>query len=444
MLNERKSSFRSWAPCSYSFIAALVLIWVLYVNFLPFPLKYLYVFRPNTTSFNTGVELDPEGDRLRILCGNTTWRPGMWLQCHSYAGENKTGIHGGLNNARNRLQTCVRLAIDSGSGLIIAPVATIRNSENPSEFSHTLECPDTYWDINNMALELQQHCPQLELRFCGNISGIDTIVPTEPRHYSGNVYHNGTFREMIDSTLKNASIQTLDPAHPVAVSFGDSYIAWNYTASNELLLRKSLFKILPFNSELLDFSDQILQSPQLSQGFVGVHLRGEQDWPGEFGNRDEQMDAYIAEIEHVNETRDIKIVYVSCGWQDAIGWFRAKLEQRGYTVHDKWTLSADFPEMMARLEALSFDQKAIVEYQVLVGADYWYGVLLSTMSALVAYARTVDHPEAFFPTYIQPGSTRTGQARTWDIVPALKGDNFTKLLVVNAGPRGLDIMDSFP
>jgi hypothetical protein len=230
----------------------------------------------------------------------------------------------------------------------------------------------------------------------------------------------------------------------VAVSFGDSYISWNYTASNELLLRKSLFKTLRFNSELLDFSEQILQSPQLNQGFIGVHLRGEKDWPGEFGNRDQQMDAYIAEIERVNETQDIKIVYVSCGWKDAIGWFRGKLEQRGYIVHDKWTLSADSPDMMARLDALSFDQKAIVEYQVLVGADYWYGVLLSTMSALVAYARTVDYPEDFFSRYVQPGSVRTGQSRTWDTVPALKGNNFTKLLVVNAGPRGLDIMDTFP
>jgi hypothetical protein len=296
-----------------------------------------------------------------------------------------------------------------------------------------------------MAAELQQHCPQMELRFCGNVSGIDTIVPTEPRHYSGTVYHKGTFGEMIASTLESAEIHSIDPAHPVAVSFGDAYISWNYTESNELLLRKSLFKILRFNRELLDFSEQILQSPQLSQGFIGVHLRGEKDWPGEFGNRDEQMDAYIAEIERVNESRDIKIVYVSCGWKDAIGWFRAKLELRGYTVHDKWSLTADFPAMVAKLDALNFDQMAIVEYRVLVGADYWYGVLLSTMSALVAYARTVDHPEAFFPTYIQPGSIRNvGNTRTWNIAPMLKGDNFTKLLVVNAAPRGLDLMDTFP
>jgi hypothetical protein len=248
---------------------------------------------------------------------------------------------------------------------------------------------------------------------------------------------------MIASTLEMANICTIDTAHPVAVSFGDSYIAWNYRESNELPLRKSLFKIIRFNSDLLDFSQQILQSPHLSRGFIGVHLRGEKDWPAQFGDRDQQMDAYIAEIERVNETQDMKTVYVSCGWKDDITWFRVKLEQRGYTVHDKWTLSEGSPDMMAKLESLHFDQMAIVEYRVLMAADYWYGVLHSSMSALIAFARTVDELEDFFSTYIQPGSILDGHARTWDIVPALKKNNFTKLIVVNAGPMALDILGTF-
>lgn len=47
---------------------------------------------------------------LSQLCESTAWVEGLWIQCHV------GNIVGGLNNARNRLQTCIRLAIDAGAG----------------------------------------------------------------------------------------------------------------------------------------------------------------------------------------------------------------------------------------------------------------------------------------------------------------------------------------
>jgi hypothetical protein len=56
---------------------------------------------------------------LRHLCDKTVWTEGLWLQCHNNAGPSKTSIKGGLSNIRNRLQTCVRLAISAGAGIIV-------------------------------------------------------------------------------------------------------------------------------------------------------------------------------------------------------------------------------------------------------------------------------------------------------------------------------------
>ncbi len=54
---------------------------------------------------------------LRQLCDRTVWIEGLWLQCHI------GNIVGGLNNARNRLQTCLRLAIDAGAtGMVLPPI----------------------------------------------------------------------------------------------------------------------------------------------------------------------------------------------------------------------------------------------------------------------------------------------------------------------------------
>jgi len=84
---------------------------------------------------------------------------------------------------------------------------------------------------------------------------------------------------------------------------------------------------------------------------------------------------------------------------------------------------------------------------------------MSTMSLLVAYARNVDavaaadgegegEGEDFFEKWIVEGSVRVGEDgkhRVWEgELPVLKGNAGTKLLVVNPGPRGLAIFDSFP
>jgi hypothetical protein len=44
---------------------------------------------------------------LRNLCDETNWTPGLWIHCHSTCGSRKTSVCGGLNNARNRIQTCL-------------------------------------------------------------------------------------------------------------------------------------------------------------------------------------------------------------------------------------------------------------------------------------------------------------------------------------------------
>lgn len=56
---------------------------------------------------------------LRSLCNESEWTEGLWLQCHNGVGPSKTAMSGGLSNLRNRMQTCVRLAISAGAGVIV-------------------------------------------------------------------------------------------------------------------------------------------------------------------------------------------------------------------------------------------------------------------------------------------------------------------------------------
>jgi hypothetical protein len=175
-----------------------------------------------------------------------------------------------------------------------------------------------------------------------------------------------------------------------------------------------------------------------------VHLRGEKDWPEEFGSGEDQMRLYQQEIERINdiESNNIKIIYVSSGDADVIETFREALTPLGYTVHDKWTLFAKDQDMLGKIKSLPFDQKAIVEYETLVRSKYFLGPAMSSMSSLIAYERTINEKEDIFTTHIFPGSVRDEETRwrTYPSVPAMRGDETTKLMVVNQ----FDIMDNFP
>ncbi|TVY87983.1 hypothetical protein LAWI1_G007859 [Lachnellula willkommii] len=382
---------------------------------------------------------------LLHLCKQTNWTDGLWVQCHSNCGEDSTSMCGGLNNARNRVQTCLRLAIDTGGGMII-PTATTRDEKDLVKTDDKTVCADFFWDMGYMKKALAEQCPQLQIRQCDDRAGLTKVIEPTFRTYTQAAHSNTTFRELVRYTLEqdNMTFADITPSAPAVVSFGDTYIGFNYMIAAELsTIRKALFKVLKFNQELLDLGNQILTSEELHQGaFIGVHLRGENDWPGGFGTAQTQMEAYVAEIQKIEAgvSYELKTVYVSCGDATAIQAFREMLVPLGYVVHDKWTLLATQNETLARLEALGFDQKGIVEYQVLVEARFWIGVITSSFSSLIAYARTVNDSDDFFESSIFPGSSKSGLDRGYTEPNTVKGSFNTKLMVIN----GPDIMEAFP
>jgi hypothetical protein len=397
------------------------------------------------------VDIEPTKN-LRSLCDQTSWTDGLWIQCHSNArrdSEGKRSVHGGLNNVRNRLQTCLRVAIDSGAGVIMPTVAT-RNQTQLKDLGGGAPVPaSTFWNMEYMVEALEKQCPQLQVRF--DMKGIETQMKAPRRHFREARYQNGTFGDMTLDVLREGGIElsSIKRGNPVAIAFGDTFLAWDYEKSGELsTVRKDLYRTLKYNQTLLDISSGILQAPALQKGFIGIHLRAETDWPSSFGKAKDQMRLYIEEIESLErkDSSDLRTLYVSCGSQDGIHRFRKRVTPLGYEVHDKWTLLSEDPETLARVENLMFDEKAIIEYQMLLNADFFLGPVMSSMSSLIAFSRALDSQEEFFPTYIFPGSEKDvgedgwGLRRTYEQVPMMKGDKRSRLMVVN----GEDIMSLFP
>jgi hypothetical protein len=114
----------------------------------------------------------------------------------------------------------------------------------------------------------------------------------------------------------------------------------------------------------------------------------------------------------------------------------------GFEVIDKISLlqGRENGGVLAAIESMDFDQRGIVEYETLVRSTFFLGIVMSTMSSLIAYERTVDsEKEDFFETHIFNDSWKIGINRNYPAM-AMKGNRHTRLMVVS----GADVMDSFP
>lgn len=156
---------------------------------------------------------------------------------------------------------------------------------------------DVYWSMKHMLAELRRECPQLKV--CFELKGIERRLQAPLHHYRQTHYYTGKFHEMSLNLLNESHIDITDitPNDHVAIIFGDSFLAWDYEKPLELTtIRQGLFKTLVYNQKLLDISSKILNSSQLRNGFIGMHLRAERDWPWSMGRPWDQMCLYTKEI----------------------------------------------------------------------------------------------------------------------------------------------------
>lgn len=194
---------------------------------------------------------------------------------------------------------------------------------------------------------------------------------------------------------------------------------------------KELFQAIDYNPDLLALGHRITQIPQLRSPYVGVHLRAEADWPAGWGSLEEQTQMYAAELVRLRESdrTGSSTVYVSCGNRTAVQHFRRAVAPLGFLVLDKWVaFEQDWPEGVELVETLPFDQKAVVEYVPLVEAKYFLGLRLSSMSVVIAQARTLDEPGDFFEKHVDSNvSAAESSGRTLEV----RGNENTRLLVIS-------------
>lgn len=416
----------------------------------------------------------PTLPHLRALCARTQWHANLAIHCHSRCGRTQTSFCGGINNARDRLQSCLRLAVDAGATTVVLPslaarsedrIATINPAAVQGAENQAIElCADAWFDLQALRDALAQNCPQTRLAsVCSpgdtpaRLAGASQVVAV-PWRDSGDAKYDvrpgHTLNEAVQDALllhANASSASHHDDDTVAsgtetttlVEVGDTYTAWDYYRADEhATLFKDLFQAVTFNATLRALGQRLVA--QLGdEPYMGVHLRGENDWPAEWGSLAVQTRLYADDMQALGR-RDqargrtaVTRVYVSCGNRTAIQSFRDRLEPMGYTVLDKWSLleaahgggGDDDDESLLLLAQtiaqLSFDEKAVVEYEPLVRARYFWGISFSSMSFVVATTRTLGEPGDFLETWVlAAGDEDKG-------IHEVRGNDHTRLIFVN-------------
>lgn len=202
-------------------------------------------------------QADPASSALRALCDRTPWQPNLTLHCHSRCGPSRASICGGLNNARDRLQACVRLAIDAGATTLRVPSVAARSETalwtvDPAQVPGTGEpvvlCAGAWFSVGRLRGALAESCPQLRVEeVCppeeedpavagagkgagvGVGAGVDVDVdmvdmpwrPLGGERWDARPGH--AFREAVSNA--RGVDQDGATAGPVVVRFGDPYIA---------------------------------------------------------------------------------------------------------------------------------------------------------------------------------------------------------------------------
>lgn len=385
--------------------------------------------------------------------------------------------------------------------MVIGPLMQ-RDNEDVSNSNWKQVGPETMIDVDDLQRGLKEVCPGMEVRGCSEGScdtaeAGETVVRAPGHDHRAGCFPTGKFKEMVDKAITentNGTITRNDvsPDKSVKVEFGDSFLGWNYTATQESHLKSEIYQILHFSPSLLSLGRKVQAAAKKAaegRDIVGIHFRGEGDWPSSVCNASAQIDFYSRELQRWNRYRawkwKLRDIYLSCGDQERVQMFREAMLPLGFTVHDKHSLlNSTEPwgdeSTLKEIADLNFDQKAVVEYVNLRDASRFLGILPSTLSYIVAYERTLDQSfnapldaeEAasemrlaggrgrkwqtttngkdgkekdkvgWFEKYILAGSWRgEGLSKHWPIAIEMRGDKRTKLLVVDGQS---ELSDAFP
>lgn len=320
---------------------------------------------------NTKSKSDIDGrehrppDNLTQLCNSTKWRKNEYLTLNY--------VVGGTYNVKTKIMASLREAIDAGIGWII-PKVSVRSWENINTYAVSYEDVSYLFDLDHMLKVLSLECPQLVI-----VNPYETFGLVLRHEYIPlTTYTFGEYRKALDDLME---INTVPQNHVFPVTFMGMNEIFTWHFWREPNTHKTLLDAFQFNPKLTSLADPLIK--MLPSNFLGFHLRAESD--SIFTNYNSSF-KWFTELYSQNYS-DYKNIYLATGEQSVEEKFREDMNFYNVTVFSKWTLSANNQNITNQWRNLSFDQLSVIDHQILLECDHFFGLAFSTFAYGIAMER---------------------------------------------------------
>lgn len=291
-------------------------------------------------------------------------------------------------------------------------------------FGWDVDLPLSYmFDTEHFYQTMQADCPQL--RFVNDSDPLLHIPPKtaslpidpkalQPTKWAYILLRPELWRPTLDVWLDTFAIQPrggqpLTAENPVRLSFDDGVqFSWP-TAYDGPAFKRDWGRAAQFPRDVRELAARVLyrlydatgcrQDPaRPTQGcFLGVHIRTEEDAAVE------HWDSYETQLAHVRDqllANPLPTLYVATGKRSDVARLRRDVADVHVAVNatayapvrvlEKWDL-LDEDDLM-QLDALTWDQAAVVDFEVMLRASRFAGIWESSWSWMIALTRHLHAP----------------------------------------------------
>lgn len=312
------------------------------------------------------------------------------------------------------------------TAVLVTPVIHPRQAYKLMEqsFGWDVDLPlDYMFDTQHFYSTLQADCPQL--LFVNESDPALRIPPKalawpmnpkdlQPTLWAYILLHPELWRSTLDTWLDDFIVKPrggipIDSANPARLSFDDGVqFSWP-TAYDGPEFKRDWGLAAKFPEHMRELSARVLyrlyqtigcrQDPaRPSKGcFLGVHIRTEDDAAVE------HWDSYETQLFHVREqllTHQLTVLYVATGKRSDVERLRRDIADVRVAVNDtsfvpvrvleKWDLVDEHDTM--RMDELTWDQAAVVDYEIMLRASRFAGIWESSWTWMIALTRHLHAP----------------------------------------------------